>query len=62
MHPDIPVPWFDVVEDHWVIDIPTDSIQIFDYYIKMENEWGNFVVSEKLRADIHFNCMPVPIC
>ena len=23
----------------------------------MENEWGNRVVSEKLRADIHFNCM-----
>jgi hypothetical protein len=57
VHPDMPVPWFDAAEDHWVIDIPTDSIQIIDYYIKMENEWGNTVVSEKLRADIHFNCM-----
>ena len=57
VHPLMPIPIFNATADHWYITIPTSSIQIIDYYIKMENEWGNTVVSEKLRADIHFNCL-----
>jgi hypothetical protein len=56
VHPLMPTPVYDAAKGQWYIVIPTSTIQTIDYYIKMTNEFGNFVVSAKLRADIHFNC------
>jgi hypothetical protein len=53
----MPAPIYNLTAGNWYITIPTSTIQIIDYYIKAVNEMGNTVVSEKLRADIVFNCL-----
>ena len=53
----MPQPVYDAAAGNWYVTIPTSTIAIYDYYIKATNEMGNTVVSNKIRADIHFNCL-----
>lgn len=44
-HTKMPVPIYNITAGNWYITIPTNTIQIIDYYIKVVNEKGNSVVS-----------------